>query len=238
MMNSPLKKTSLSEEVARQLQQQIASGRYRAGNKLPTEPMLMEEFSVGRSSIREAIRVLANAGVVRVQQGLGTFVEVSHGAVMPWYERLRDANSYDLHEVRQLLELKIAEKAAINRTAKDVILLKKLLKKRYDAAMRNDAEECIDVDIRFHIAIAEASKNDILADLYKTIAAQIKRSFKAAYHNTDTFLFKHEAHAALLKSIVDKDPKKAWQCVAKITGQSLIVHPPVRSRNRMGRERK
>ena len=225
-MNSPLKKISLSEEVARLLQQQINSGRYAVGDKLPTEPMLMEEFSVGRSSIREAIRVLVNAGVVRVQQGLGTFVEVNNGAAMPWHDRLRDANSADLHEVRQLLELKIAEKAAINRNVKDVAILKKLLKKRYDAALRNNPEECIEADIQFHIAIAEASKNDILADLYKTIAAQIKRSFKAAYHNTDVFLFKHAEHAALLKSIIEKDPTKAWQCVAKITGQSLIVNPP------------
>jgi len=229
MMSSPLKKISLSEEVARQLQQQISSGRYSSGDKLPTEPMLMEEFSVGRSSIREAIRVLVNAGVVRVQQGLGTFVEVSNGAAMPWYDRLRDANSADLHEVRQLLELKIAEKAAINRSAKDVMALKKLLKKRYDAALRNNPEECIEADIQFHIAIAEASKNDILADLYKTIAAQIKKSFKAAYHNTDVFLFKHEEHAALLKSIVDKDARKAWQSAARITGQSLIVTRPVKN---------
>jgi len=229
MMSSPLKKISLSEEVARQLQQQISSGRYSVGDKLPTEPRLMEEFSVGRSSIREAIRVLVNAGVVRVQQGLGTFVEVSNGAVMPWYDRLRDANSTDLHEVRQLLELKIAEKAAINRSAKDVLTLKKLLKKRYDAALKNNPEECIEADIQFHIAIAEASKNDILADLYKTIAAQIKRSFKAAYHNTDVFLFKHEEHAALLKSIIDKDSRKAWQSAAKITGQSLIVTRPVKN---------
>lgn len=229
MMSSPLKKISLSEEVARQLQQRISSGKYAVGEKLPTEPMLMEEFSVGRSSIREAIRVLVNAGIVRVRQGLGTFVEVSNGAVMPWYDRLRDANSADLHEVRQLLELKIAEKAATNRSAKDVMVLKKLLKKRYDAALKNRPEECIEADIQFHVAIAEASKNDILADLYKTIAAQIKRSFKAAYHNTDVFLFKHEEHAALLKSIVDKDPRKAWQCVAKITGQSLIVTPTLKN---------
>jgi DNA-binding FadR family transcriptional regulator len=221
MIKTPIQKISLSEEVAKQLQHQITSGKYTLGQKLPCEPKLMEEFGVGRSSIREAVRVLANAGIVRVQQGLGTFVEFRNGATVPWYERLRDAKGYELNEVRQLLELKIAEKAAVNRTAKDIANLKKLLKNRYDAVLKNDIEACIDADIRFHIAIADATKNDILADLYKTIAAQIKRSFKEVYHDTHVFLSRHAEHTALLKSIVDKNPKKAWQCVAKITGQTI-----------------
>ena len=164
MISTPIKKVSLSEEVARQLQQQIASGKYTLGQKLPCEPKLMEEFGVGRSSIREAVRVLANTGIVRVQQGLGTFVEFKNGATVPWYERLRDAKGYELNEVRQLLELKIAEKAALNRTAKDIATLKKLLQKRYEAATNNNPEECIEADIRFHIAIADAAKNNIFAE--------------------------------------------------------------------------
>ncbi|MBS1573719.1 MAG: FadR family transcriptional regulator [Bacteroidetes bacterium] len=221
MKITPIKKISLSEEVAKQLQQQIASGKYTLGQKLPCESKLMEEFGVGRSSIREAVRVLANAGIVRVQQGLGTFVEFKNGAVLPWYERLRGAKGYELNEVRQLLELKIAEKAALNRTAKDITGLKKLLQCRYKAVIENDIEACIDADIRFHIAIADAAKNDILADLYKTIAAQIKRSFREVYHDTKVFLSRHDEHKTLLKSIIDKNPKKAWQCVAKITGQAI-----------------
>lgn len=221
MTSTPIKKISLSEEVAKQLQQQITSGKYTLGQKLPCEPKLMTEFGVGRSSVREAVRVLANSGIVRVQQGLGTFVEFKNGATVPWYERLRGAKGYELNEVRQLLELKIAEKAAVNRTTKDITTLKKLLQRRYDAAMKNDPEECIDADIRFHIAIADAAKNDILADLYKTIAAQMKRSFKEVYHDTSIFLSRHAEHSALLKSIINKNPKKAWQCVAKITGQKV-----------------
>ena len=217
-----IQKKSLCDEVAKHLQQQIASGKYVLGQKLPSEPELMQEFGVGRSSIREAIRTLSNTGIVRVQQGLGTFVEFKNGAVLPWYERLNSAKGFELHEVRQLLELKIAEKAAQNRTAKDISTLKKLLQKRYEAAFTNRADECIDADIAFHIAIADAAKNDILADLYKTIAAQLKRSFKHTFDNTDTFLSKHGEHAALLQSIIDKDPKKAWQYAVKITGQGSL----------------
>jgi len=219
-MTTIVKRSGVCDEVFSQLQQQISSGKLKKGDKLPSEPELMTQFGVGRSSVREAIRMLANTGLVRVQQGIGTFVEMQNGTPIPWYNRLQNSTSKDLNEVRQLLELKIAEKAAVNRTQKDIAILTKLLKKRLNAAQKNLADECIEADIQFHIAIADAAKNDILADLYKNIAEQIKKSFRQAYTDTELFVIKHAIHEELLQSIIDKDPKKAWKCVAKITDQS------------------
>jgi DNA-binding FadR family transcriptional regulator len=218
-MDTLIKRSGVCDEVVKQLQQQIITGKYKVGDKLPSESEMMQELGVGRSSVREAVRILANSGLLRVRQGLGTFVHMDNGTHVPWYQRLENANSKDLNEVRQLLELKIAEKAAINRTQKDIDKMTKLLKKRLDAAQRNLPAECIEADIQFHIAIAEAAKNNILTDLYKNIAAQIKKSFREAYTDTGIFILKHELHAALLQSIIDKNPRKAWQYVAKITDQ-------------------
>ncbi len=77
MMNKEniIKRLSLADDVASRLQQKIQDGDFAIGEKLPTEPELMAVFGVGRSTIREAVRNLSNAGLVRVQQGLGTFVE-------------------------------------------------------------------------------------------------------------------------------------------------------------------
>lgn len=216
-MTTIIKRSGVCDKVFNQLQQQIATGKLKKGDKLPSEPELMAKFGVGRSSIREAIRMLANTGIVNVKQGLGTFVEIQNGTPIPWYKRLESSTAKDLNEVRELLELKIAEKAAINRTKKDIALLTRLLKRRLEAAKKNLAAECIEADILYHIAIADASKNDILADLYKNIAAQIKKSFSEAYTNTEMFLTKHSVHEELLQSIIDKDPKKALKCVSRIT---------------------
>ncbi len=127
MTTKTIQKTSLADEVMKQLQQQIASGKYGKGSQLPTETQLMKEFGVGRSSIREAVKTLANTGILRVQQGVGTFVEFKNGAMVPWYVRLQDAKAYELNEVRQLLELKIAEKAALNRTYQRHQPIKKII---------------------------------------------------------------------------------------------------------------
>lgn len=216
-MDNFIKRNGVCDEVVAKLQQQIGSGLLKEGDKLPSEPALMIQFGVGRSSIREAVRILANTGLVRVKQGSGTFVEMQNGTPMPWYQRLQNANSKDLNEVRQLLELKIAEKAALNRTDNDILNLTEFLRKRLEAARKNLSEECIEADILFHLAIADACKNEILADLYKNIAAQIKKSFRQAYTNTEIFILKHSLHEELLQSIIDKNPGRALKCVEEIT---------------------
>src|ERR1700744_5363512 len=110
-VNSPIQRHSLADAVVSKLQQQISLGTWQPGEKLPSEPELMTHFGVGRSTIREAIRILANTGAVSVRQGSGTYVETQNGISEPLQQRLRRADAADLDEVRQLLEMKIAEKA-------------------------------------------------------------------------------------------------------------------------------
>lgn len=217
-MDSLIIKKSLADEVAAKLKEQIALGHYQVNEKLPIEPELMKKFGVGRSTIREAIKSLTNSGLLRVQQGIGTFVEQQTANREPMEQRLKRANVKDLDEVRQLLEMKIAEKAAINRTEKDIIAIKSHLDARKQAGVDALIEECIEADIRFHVSIAEASKNEILADLYKSASVHLKNWFIQIYPDTDIFNETYILHEQLFKSIVAGDPKKAWQIAAKIIG--------------------
>jgi DNA-binding FadR family transcriptional regulator len=218
--SQPLRRHNLADAVVGKLQQQLSLGEYQPGQKLPSEPELMEQFGVGRSTIREAIRILANTGLIKVRQGSGTYAELQTGIAEPLPQRLRRADARDLDEVRQLLEMKIAEKAALNRTLKDIEKMKTLLKKRQSAARAGDTETAIRTDIQFHIAIAAASRNSILADLYKTFAEHMSRYFREVHRTTASFINTQQLHESLLRSIIDQDPKKAWQYAAKITGSS------------------
>lgn len=218
MMNNRIHKKSLADEVAAKIQEQISLGLYKVNEKLPIEPELMKSFGVGRSTIREAIKTLANSGLLRVQQGIGTFVEQFTGSREPMEQRLKRANVQDLDEVRQLLEMKIAEKAAIYRTDSDIIAIRAHLANRKKAAAEGLIEECIEADVQFHIAIAEASKNEILADLYKSASVHLKKWFLHLYPNTAVFEETYIIHEQLLKSIIAGDAKKAWTIAAKITG--------------------
>ncbi|HEX5555900.1 MAG TPA: FadR/GntR family transcriptional regulator [Chitinophagaceae bacterium] len=216
-INNKIKRQRLADEVASRLRGQIVDGNYQSGGRLPSEPELMAAFGVGRSTIREAVRILAHSGLLRVQQGLGTFVEPPAGITEPLGQRLKRSQASELNEVRQLLEAKIAEKAATHRTAKDIDSMKSLLKKRMEVARSGDKTACIEADIRFHISIAEAAGNDMLADLYKTFAIQIRQSFQEVYTGTASFIKTHALHEALLRSIVNKNAREAWRRAKEIT---------------------
>ncbi len=209
-------KRSLAEQVAGKLQEQISLGRYKANDKLPIEPELMKMFGVGRSSVREAVRILVNSGLVRVQQGAGTFVADATTAKEPFDQRLKRANNTDLNEVRELIEMKIAEKAAQNRSEKDIEEITKHLQNRKAAAESGLMKECIEADINFHIAIAQASKNEILADLYRSVANHLKNWFLDFYADTSAFKRTYHLHEQLLNNIIKQDAPAAWNTAAEI----------------------
>jgi DNA-binding FadR family transcriptional regulator len=221
MMNTdqPLKRQSLADEVAGRMEQQIMKGAYKPGDQLPTEPELMQHFGVGRSSIREAVKILVNRGMVKVQQGVGMFI-ISTEPVEPLSRKLMRAHYEDLNEVRLLLEVKIAEKAAVHRSARHLARMKAFLKDRARFAKENNKEETIQADIDFHSTIAEASGNPILVDLYKTIATHMKQSFMERNKDTSAFLETQALHEGLLDSISEKNPAKALIMATKISTNS------------------
>jgi DNA-binding FadR family transcriptional regulator len=210
---------SLADDVAAKLQEQIFKETYTLNQKLPVEAELMKAFGVGRSTIREAVKLLVNSGFLRVQQGIGTFVEDSSGINEPLGQRLKRASAKNINEVREILEMKIAEKAAMNRTGNDISKLEHFLKKRTQAANDNLIEDCIDAHVNFYIVLAEASKNDILADLYKQFATQLKTELMNIHQDTSFFINAPDNHHNLFDSILREDPKMAWHWSAKITGQ-------------------
>ncbi len=114
--------------------------------------------------------------------------------------------------------MKIAEKAAVNRTAKDIKTIQRYFNAREQAAAVQDIAGSVDADVNFHNAIAEASGNEILADLYKSFSTRIKNDFLSRFASTDPFIETMQLHRELLKSIIDKDPKGAWHYAARING--------------------
>jgi DNA-binding FadR family transcriptional regulator len=218
MNENIIRRKSLAEDVASTLQTTILKGGYKINQKLPVEAELMKNYGVGRSTIREAVKILVNSGFLRVQQGVGTFVDDVTGINEPLFQKLKRSDSKTINEVRELLEMKMAEKAAMNRTGNDISKLEHFLKKRTKAANENLIEECIGAHINFYIVLAEASKNEILADLYKLFAIQLETELLATHKDTTFFKDAPDYHHKLLDSVLRQDPRKAWYWSAQITG--------------------
>lgn len=209
-MTTTIKRRSLAEEVSEHLLEQIHAGNYKMDEKLPIEPELMKIFGVGRSTIREALRILENSGIVKVRHGVGAFVTSQTSKTSSLIKQLMNASQSEVREVRELLESKIVEKAALNRADADIVEMKKHLENRNRAASENKFTEWLEADINFHIAIAEASKNIVLTDLYKTFAEQqLRRSILATEKEPAVMNRFTEVHNSLLESIINRQPESA-----------------------------
>lgn len=210
-----IQKKSLADMVAEQLKQQIVEGVYKIGDKLPTEPELMKTFKVGRSSIREAGKLLVNMGVVQVRQGSGTFVaDPSDNDDVSI--KMSNANRTELNEVRKILDIAIVEKAVARRTEKDIERMQSSLEARKANAKNGLLKECIEADLNFHIAIADATHNRILADIYRSASRHLLSEFNRIYDGTDCFVNSQTSHEKLLRYIIAGDLKNARKMAAKI----------------------
>ncbi|MDQ0066387.1 FadR/GntR family transcriptional regulator [Chryseobacterium lathyri] len=204
-----IQRKTLAQEVAERLIQGITNEEYAVGDKLPIEPELMKIYGVGRSSIREAIKILSIKGVLNVQQGVGTFV-ISKNIQESLEARINNAEFNEVYEVRSLLDSKIAARAAVHRSEKELKTIKMYLDLREKFAEENQALECYQADINFHISIAEACGNNLLKEIYKIASKHILSTFESSHNNnTDSFKFSQKIHTDLYSCIENKDPENA-----------------------------
>ncbi len=90
-------------------------------------------------------------------------------------QRLRRADIRDLDEVRRILEVAIVERAAGRRTEQDIEKIERFLAERGATAAAGRLEACIEADIRFHVALAEATHNEILYELYRSATIHLQK---------------------------------------------------------------
>lgn len=133
----------LYEQVVVQLREHIAAEGLRSGDRLPAERRLAELLGVSRTSVRQAVLALESRGVVEVRHGSGTFLRAD---VDP-SERTRAEVAAEAHRA---LAGKLAELAAQHRTEADLARLRE--------ALRTAAHS------RFHAAVAESARNELLAE--------------------------------------------------------------------------
>lgn len=207
----------LVEQAAERLREQISDGHWSVGTKLPGETTLAKELGVGRSTVREALRALAGAGLVQPRQGAGVFV-IATEPVEDWPTRLRRAAVSDVYEVRMAVEAQAARLAAHRRTPEDVTAMEAALEGRRAASAGDDAT-FVDADIAFHAAVVAAAHNPVLTDLFTEFTPVLRDGLVELL--TLTALRTHDpntaddAHAALVRAVAEGDAEGAVEVVRK-----------------------
>lgn len=215
MNNSKISFTSINrhklvDDIVKQLQQKISAGEIKEGEKIPTEPELMEQFDVGRSTIREAVRVLVHAGLLDKKQGFGTFVTTNSANIQePLSQRLRRAEVLEVYEVRKMLELEISRLAAERRDDNDLEQMKAALDLRWQAIQKGDWNEYVRADLEFHSTIAKASKNSVASDLFQSFSYVLTDALQKLTKDPEITDRQHPIHENLYLAIKDKNATSA-----------------------------
>ncbi|WP_277962993.1 GntR family transcriptional regulator [Pseudomonas sp. RIT-To-2] len=173
----------LSDDIVERLEGMILEGTLRAGERLPAERVLAEQFGVSRPSLREAIQKLVAKGMLISRQGGGNYVVETLGSTFsdPLMQLLESnpESQRDLLEFRHTLEASCAFYAAKRATELDRERLKVAFEALLDCYAREDqvtrAEEGA-ADANFHLAIAEASHNAVLLHTIRGLFDLLKRN--------------------------------------------------------------
>jgi GntR family transcriptional regulator, transcriptional repressor for pyruvate dehydrogenase complex len=181
----PIARRKTYELVAERLVGMIGEGALRPGDPLPTERELTDGFQVGRSSVREALRMLESQGVIR-SANAGSFVVAE--AMNPLNSSLRllfaldeRAGLHDLFELRRILECEAAALAAERHTDEHLLEMDAAIEEM-DESLGDDAgDRFIDADLRFHLALAGATGNRLVLHNMHAVRDVLRRALMTVY---------------------------------------------------------
>ncbi|RKS84310.1 DNA-binding FadR family transcriptional regulator [Motilibacter peucedani] len=197
-----LRRNPLAEQAAEHLLQEIRSGRWPVGSRLPSEAVLSEQLGVGRSTVREAVKALAGRQLVESRQGAGVFV-VSTEPAADWQGSVRSAEVREVVEVREAIEVQAARLAATRRDRRDLTQLRRALAERRRAAEQEDDEAYVDADIAFHRSVVVAAHNELLLQLFDSCEARVRAAMLAhlAHGQQHRTAEDRAAHAAVVDAV-------------------------------------
>ena len=197
------KTVSLVEQTANRIIEYFEKNDLNVGDKLPNEYTLAQDLEVGRSTLREAVKMLVSKNILEVRQGSGTYIT-------SLTETIKDPLGFgeidnhmkltqDLFEVRFLIEPQMASLAAQHITDEEVAVLERLEKE-----IHSEGDIHFRLDIQFHSAIAEASRNVAMQQLIPIIIQSIKLYndfFTSEQSKANTI----RAHREIVKAIKKRD---------------------------------
>jgi len=170
----------LAEQVAEHLLHDIVDGVYAPDSRLPPEPVLADKAGVSRLTLREAVKSLGHRGVLRVEQGRGTFVNPT-SSWLPFDPHLlatlvrRDHElAVRLTEVRSIVEVGAAGLAAKRRDTDALGQMRDALDRARTAHAADDAELFARADIDFHLAVLRSVGNDFVPALLAPVDAGLR----------------------------------------------------------------
>ena len=206
-----IKKTTVVEQVMEQIKTLISSGAYKPGDKIPTELELSESFGVGRSSIREAIKIFNYMGVLRSQAAKGTFVEERSNISsesLTWSLLLGEDELNEMIDLRGSIEIWSMFKLAGEIFSKNPVgltvveELKSIIECMRTASLEGSRKKLIELDFNFHLKIMESCNNSLFLSLFDTLKSFLYDEIKQSQLDYQELSLIPKEHDELLNALL------------------------------------
>lgn len=232
---TPLPGKRVFEEIADQIRNLIYAKTLKPGDKLPSERELAVQFKTGRISVREALRILEQAGLVSIRQGSegGAYVreaDLSHASESIFdVIRRADMSLKDLTEVRIWVEELVIELAMQRMSGDDLVLLERNMQEA-KAIMKGikasngaavDLASALIINFDFHLIIARSTKNPLLELIIESLIKGTQHFFGKKHFLLDSLEQHIGHHKAILEAIKAKRLAKAKEVLKR---HSLRIH--------------
>ncbi|MDO9504291.1 MAG: FCD domain-containing protein [Hydrogenophaga sp.] len=188
----PVRSARAFEEIATQIRTELTTGRLKVGSRLPAERALAVQFGVSRNTLREALRSLEHAGLIRLQKGATGGAFISEGSANVIVNSMLDLyhmgslNPDQLTEARIWLEAVVVREACARATPEDLQALRENMDEAARATEEGDFQRRAQVHLSFHRILARMTGNPIMVivmDGLLTVLAQFIQTI-GAYENT------------------------------------------------------
>ncbi len=196
---------------------QLLSGQIKRGDQIDSDRTLAKDMGVGRSAIREALKVLDVMGLIDIRPGDGTYISSreSEFFIIPLsWSLFMNSNQVDnILEMRDIVEVRSAELAAQCRDERKLTHLGTVFHEMQQAYVSKDVKEFLDLDIEFHLVIADCSGNQILSSLIQTIRNLLKWVSESGMSTEEHLRIIYEEHQRIYGCIISANPEGAGKAM-------------------------
>ncbi|PPH34959.1 GntR family transcriptional regulator [Rathayibacter sp. AY1E3] len=216
---APFQRESVIDHVTALFHEEIRSGRWAVGERIPVEAELARWTGAGRNSVREAVQALVQAGLVRREQGRGTFVTARSQLAESLRRRIPSAARREGLELRFAIDGATAALAAERRTGEDVAALRALLARRARSWEAPELAERIAADTALHRAVVVATHNDLFVELYDGLTGMFESVLEEDVVGEEDVHARQ--HAELVEAIAAGDAEGARRRIEELLAPLL-----------------
>jgi GntR family transcriptional repressor for pyruvate dehydrogenase complex len=229
------------EEAVEQIAEKVKSGDLHVGDRLPSERELAGQMRISRPTLREAVKVLNEAGVLDVRRGQsgGIFVasELVPRELLRSRSEIRVSEVAGVLEARRLLEPRVAQLAAVHAGEEDFAAMLDTIERQRELAGQDDflrhEDLFLQLDLKFHLGMARATRNSTVVSLMRSLFTRLEIARDMAVHAPlvpDWVIDIHERTLAairghdftLIDEVMDEHLSQLEQIWERETGRGLV----------------